>query len=123
MHCVVCFLKVQTAFCHDGILLFLSYIFIILIFFKGPATTTVSDCPAVLKTPSLHRSHLNSCLLESPALTCQPSTSSAFPMDSSGVSVLNETKDSTSQHDDGNMSTTSRVSSRASAKGILGIWL
>lgn len=55
-------------------------------------------------------------MLESHALNCQPSTSSAFPMGSSGVSQ--EMKDSACQHDD-DISATSDVSSRASAKGIL----
>ncbi|KAM5267101.1 nuclear pore complex protein Nup153-like [Hipposideros larvatus] len=79
--------------------------------------TTMSNCPPVLMTPSLHRRHLNSCMLESPALNCQPSTSSASPTGSSGFSVVNEIKDSTSQHDDGNISTTGGVCSRACAKG------
>ncbi|KAM5264934.1 nuclear pore complex protein Nup153-like [Hipposideros larvatus] len=84
---------------------------------EDPAATTMPNCPPVLMTPSLHRRHLNSCMLESPALNCQPSTSSASPTGSSGFSVVNEIKDSTSQHDDGNISTTGGVCSRACAKG------
>ncbi|CAO2595936.1 Nuclear pore complex protein Nup153 [Lemmus lemmus] len=57
-------------------------------------------------------------MLESPALHCQPSTSSAFPIGSSGFSLVKEIKDSTSQHDDDNISTTSGFSSRASDKDI-----
>ncbi|XP_004847690.1 nuclear pore complex protein Nup153 isoform X2 [Heterocephalus glaber] len=84
-----------------------------------PSTTsTASDYPDVLTRPSLHRSHLNLSMLESPALNCQPSTSSAFPIGSSGFSLVKEIKDSTSQHDDDNISTTSGFSSRASDKDI-----
>ncbi|XP_074204242.1 nuclear pore complex protein Nup153 isoform X4 [Camelus bactrianus] len=57
-------------------------------------------------------------MLESPALHSQPSTSSAFPIGSSGFSLVKEIKDSTSQHDDDNISTTSGFSSRASDKDI-----
>ncbi|XP_043830940.1 nuclear pore complex protein Nup153 isoform X2 [Dromiciops gliroides] len=57
-------------------------------------------------------------MLESPTLHCQPSTSSAFPIGSSGFSFVKEIKDSTSQHDDDNISTTSGFSSRASDKDI-----
>ncbi|XP_028723518.1 nuclear pore complex protein Nup153 isoform X3 [Peromyscus leucopus] len=84
-----------------------------------PSTTsTASNYPDVLTRPSLHRSHLNFSMLESPALHCQPSTSSAFPIGSSGFSLVKEIKDSTSQHDDDNISTTSGFSSRASDKDI-----
>ncbi|KAK2112993.1 hypothetical protein P7K49_007259 [Saguinus oedipus] len=84
---------------------------------KKPSTTsTASNYPDVLTRPSLHRSHLNFSMLESPALHCQPSTSSAFPIGSSGFSLVKEIKDSTSQHDDDNISTTSGFSSRASDK-------
>nr|XP_019598520.1 PREDICTED: nuclear pore complex protein Nup153-like [Rhinolophus sinicus] len=85
---------------------------------KPSTTSTASNCPHVLTRPSLHRSHLNFSLLESPALHCQPSTSSAFPIGSSGFSLVKEMKDSTSQHDDDNISTTSGFSSRASDKDI-----
>ncbi|XP_036111335.1 nuclear pore complex protein Nup153 isoform X1 [Molossus molossus] len=84
-----------------------------------PSTTsTASNYPDVLTRPSLHRSHLNFSMLESPSLHCQPSTSSAFPIGSSGFSLVKEIKDSTSQHDDDNISTTSGFSSRASDKDI-----
>lgn len=86
---------------------------------EEPSTTsTASNCPHVLTRPSLHRSHLNFSLLEPPALHCQPSTSSAFPIGGSGFSLVKEMKDSTSQHDDDNISTTSGFSSRASDKDI-----
>ncbi|KAM4705741.1 nuclear pore complex protein Nup153 [Rhinophrynus dorsalis] len=75
----------------------------------------VSD---VLTRPSLHRANLNFTLFDSPALHCQPSTSSAFPIGSSGFSLVKEIKDSTSQHDDDNISTTSGFSSRASDKDV-----
>ncbi|EMP40378.1 hypothetical protein UY3_02374 [Chelonia mydas] len=70
----------------------------------------------VLTRPSLHRSHLNCTMLDSPSPHCQPSTSSAFAIGSSGLSLVKEIKDSTSQHDDDNISTTSGFSSRASDK-------
>eukprot|EP00071_Canis_lupus_P051807 XP_535898.2 nuclear pore complex protein Nup153 isoform X1 [Canis lupus familiaris] len=86
---------------------------------EEPSTTsTSSNYPDVLTRPSLHRSHMNFSMLESPALHCQPSTSSAFPIGSSGFSLVKEIKDSTSQHDDDNISTTSGFSSRASDKDI-----
>ncbi|XP_032318439.1 nuclear pore complex protein Nup153 isoform X3 [Camelus ferus] len=86
---------------------------------EEPSTTsTASNYPDVLTRPSLHRSHLNFSMLESPALHSQPSTSSAFPIGSSGFSLVKEIKDSTSQHDDDNISTTSGFSSRASDKDI-----
>ncbi|XP_040823670.1 nuclear pore complex protein Nup153 isoform X3 [Ochotona curzoniae] len=86
---------------------------------EEPSTTgTASNYPDVLTRPSLHRSHLNFSVLESPALHCQPSTSSAFPIGSSGFSLVKEIKDSTSQHEDDNISTTSGFSSRASDKDI-----
>ncbi|XP_053323019.1 nuclear pore complex protein Nup153 isoform X2 [Spea bombifrons] len=71
-----------------------------------------------LTRPSLHRTNLNFDVLDSPALHCQPSTSSAFPIGSSGFSLVKEIKDSTSQHDDDNISTTSGFSSRASDKDL-----
>ncbi|XP_006888754.1 PREDICTED: nuclear pore complex protein Nup153 [Elephantulus edwardii] len=86
---------------------------------EDPSTTsTASNYPDVLTRPSLHRSHLNFSMLESPTLHCQPSTSSTFPIGSSGFSLVKEIKDSTSQHDDDNISTTSGFSSRASDKDI-----
>uniref|UniRef100_A0A670IT26 Nuclear pore complex protein Nup153 n=1 Tax=Podarcis muralis TaxID=64176 RepID=A0A670IT26_PODMU len=72
----------------------------------------------ILTRPSLHRSHLNFNILDSPTPLCQPSTSSAFPISNSGLSLGKEMKDSTSQHDDDNISTTSGFSSRASDKDI-----
>ncbi|XP_037699113.1 nuclear pore complex protein Nup153 isoform X2 [Choloepus didactylus] len=86
---------------------------------EEPSTTsTASNYADILTRPSLHRSHLNFSMLESPTLHCQPSTSSAFPIGSSGYSLVKEIKDSTSQHDDDNISTTSGFSSRASDKDI-----
>ncbi|KAJ6664504.1 hypothetical protein lerEdw1_007161 [Lerista edwardsae] len=72
----------------------------------------------ILTRPSLHRSHLNCNILDSPPPLCQPSTSSAFPISNSGLPLGKEMKDSTSQHDDDNISTTSGFSSRASDKDI-----
>ncbi|XP_042320551.1 nuclear pore complex protein Nup153 isoform X2 [Sceloporus undulatus] len=72
----------------------------------------------ILTRPSLHRSHLNCNILDSSPLLCQPSTSSEFPVNNSGLSLGKEMKDSTSQHDDDNISTTSGFSSRASDKDI-----
>ncbi|KAG9465300.1 hypothetical protein GDO78_018538 [Eleutherodactylus coqui] len=79
-------------------------------------TLNLSD---VLTRPSLHRANLNFNILDSPALNCQPSTSSTYPIGtSSSFSLVKEIKDSTSQHDDDNISTTSGFSSRASDKDI-----
>ncbi|NXA46951.1 NU153 protein, partial [Nothocercus julius] len=72
----------------------------------------------VLTRPSLHRSHLNCTILDSTVPHCQPSTSSALGIGSPGLSLVKEIKDSTSQHDDDNISTTSGFSSRASDKDI-----
>ncbi|XP_062986454.1 nuclear pore complex protein Nup153 isoform X2 [Elgaria multicarinata webbii] len=72
----------------------------------------------ILTRPSLHRGHLNCNILDSPPPLCQPSTSSTFPINNSGLSLGKEMKDSTSQHDDDNISTTSGFSSRASDKDI-----
>ncbi|NXR25228.1 NU153 protein, partial [Cinclus mexicanus] len=72
----------------------------------------------VLTRPSLHRSHLNCTVLDSTVPHCQPSTSSALGIGSPGLSLVKEIKDSTSQHDDDNISTTSGFSSRASDKDI-----
>ncbi|NWW52468.1 NU153 protein, partial [Pedionomus torquatus] len=71
----------------------------------------------VLTRPSLHRSHLNCTMLDSAVPHCQPSTSS-LGIGSPGLSLVKEIKDSTSQHDDDNISTTSGFSSRASDKDI-----
>ncbi|MGH0144647.1 UNVERIFIED_CONTAM: hypothetical protein FKN15_048500, partial [Acipenser sinensis] len=73
---------------------------------------------SILPRPPLNRSHLNFSALNSPALHCQPSTSAAFPIGSSGFSLIKEIKDSTSQHEDDNISTTSGFSSRASDKDV-----
>ncbi|XP_053913374.1 nuclear pore complex protein Nup153 isoform X2 [Cuculus canorus] len=72
----------------------------------------------VLTRPSLHRSHLNCTMLDSTVPHCQPSTSSSLGIGSPGLSLIKEIKDSTSQHDDDNISTTSGFSSRASDKDI-----
>ncbi|NWX17198.1 NU153 protein, partial [Aegotheles bennettii] len=72
----------------------------------------------VLTRPSLHRSHLNCIVLDSTVPHCQPSTSSSLGIGSPGLSLVKEIKDSTSQHDDDNISTTSGFSSRASDKDI-----
>ncbi|XP_063016510.1 nuclear pore complex protein Nup153 isoform X2 [Melospiza melodia melodia] len=72
----------------------------------------------VLTRPSLHRSHLNCAVLDSTVPLCQPSTSSTLGIGSPGLSLVKEIKDSTSQHDDDNISTTSGFSSRASDKDI-----
>ncbi|NWS67655.1 NU153 protein, partial [Crotophaga sulcirostris] len=72
----------------------------------------------VLTRPSLHRSHLNCTMLDSTVPHCQPSTSSSLGIGSPGLSLAKEIKDSTSQHDDDNISTTSGFSSRASDKDI-----
>ncbi|NXL32834.1 NU153 protein, partial [Glaucidium brasilianum] len=72
----------------------------------------------VLTRPSLHRSHLNCTILDSTVPHCQPSTSSSLGIGSHGLSLVKEIKDSTSQHDDDNISTTSGFSSRASDKDI-----
>lgn len=76
------------------------------------------NLPEVLTRPSLHRANLNFNILDSPALNCQPSTSSTYPIGTSNFSLVKEIKDSTSQHDDDNISTTSGFSSRASDKDI-----
>ncbi|XP_028909050.1 nuclear pore complex protein Nup153 [Ornithorhynchus anatinus] len=86
---------------------------------EEPSTSrSALNFPDVLTRPSLHRSHLNFSVLDSPALHCQPSTSAAFPIGGSGFSLVKEIKDSTSQHDDDNISTTSGFSSRASDKDL-----
>ncbi|XP_069074473.1 nuclear pore complex protein Nup153 isoform X2 [Pleurodeles waltl] len=83
-----------------------------------PSTSRTLNFTDVLTRPSLHRSNLNFNMLDSPALHCQPSTSSAFPIGSSAFSFVKEIKDSASQHDDDNISTTSGFSSRASDKDV-----
>ncbi|XP_032078592.1 nuclear pore complex protein Nup153 isoform X1 [Thamnophis elegans] len=72
----------------------------------------------ILTRPSLHRSHVNCNILDSPSPFSQPSTSTAFPVNNSRLSLGKEMKDSTSQHEDDNISTTSGFSSRASDKDI-----
>ncbi|KFW09414.1 Nuclear pore complex protein Nup153, partial [Eurypyga helias] len=72
----------------------------------------------VLTRPSLQRSHVNCTMLDSTVPHCQPSTSSSFGIGSPGFSLVKEIKDSTSQHDDDNISTTSGFSSRASDKDV-----
>ncbi|XP_034285077.1 nuclear pore complex protein Nup153 isoform X1 [Pantherophis guttatus] len=72
----------------------------------------------ILTRPSLHRSHVNCNILDSPSSFSQPSTSTAFPVNNSRLSLGKEMKDSTSQHEDDNISTTSGFSSRASDKDI-----
>ena len=62
---------------------------------------------------------MNCTVLDSSVPHCQPSTSSALGIGSPGLSLVKEIKDSTSQHDDDNISTTSGFSSRASDKGNL----
>ncbi|XP_015261753.1 PREDICTED: nuclear pore complex protein Nup153 [Gekko japonicus] len=85
----------------------------------GPSTSRSGlNFTDTLTRPSLHRSHLNCTILDSPPPLCQPSTSSTFPISNSGLSLGKEMKDSTSQHDDDNISTTSGFSSRASDKDI-----
>ncbi|XP_041104454.1 nuclear pore complex protein Nup153 [Polyodon spathula] len=83
-----------------------------------PSTSQSSLNFSILPRPPLNRSHLNFSALNSPALHCQPSTSAAFPIGSSGFSLIKEVKDSTSQHEDDNISTTSGFSSRASDKDV-----
>ncbi|XP_060100225.1 nuclear pore complex protein Nup153 [Heteronotia binoei] len=86
---------------------------------EGPSTSRSGlNFTDTLTRPSLHRSHLNCTILDSPPPLCQPSTSSTFPISNSGLSLGKEMKDSTSQHDDDNISTTSGFSSRASDKDI-----
>ncbi|NWU69173.1 NU153 protein, partial [Pterocles burchelli] len=80
----------------------------------GRSALNFSDA---LTRPSLHRSHLNCTMLDSTVPHCQPSTSS-LGIGSPGLSLVKEIKDSTSQHDDDNISTTSGFSSRASDKDI-----
>lgn len=60
---------------------------------------------------------MNCTVLDSTVPPCQPSTSSTLGIGNPGLSLVKEIKDSTSQHDDDNISTTSGFSSRASDKG------
>ncbi|XP_056377210.1 nuclear pore complex protein Nup153 isoform X2 [Hyla sarda] len=86
---------------------------------EDPSTSGLTlNLPDVLTRPSLHRANLNFNILDSPALNCQPSTSSTHHIGTSNFSLVKEIKDSTSQHDDDNISTTSGFSSRASDKDI-----
>lgn len=93
-----------------------------------PSTSRASlNFQDVLSRPPLNRSHLHFPSHDgSPALGgslfSQPSTSTApFPASpfavSSSFSLVKEIKDSSSQHEDDNISTTSGFSSRASDKG------
>ncbi|XP_041101700.1 nuclear pore complex protein Nup153-like isoform X2 [Polyodon spathula] len=82
-----------------------------------PSTSQSALNLSILPRPPLNRSH-NFATLNSPSLHCQPSTSAAFPIGSSGFSLIKEIKDSTSQHEDDNISTTSGFSSRASDKDV-----
>ncbi|NXK56254.1 NU153 protein, partial [Chauna torquata] len=86
---------------------------------EEPSTSrSALNFSVVLTRPSLHRSHLNCTVLDSTVPPCQPSTSSTLGIGSPGLSLVKEIKDSTSQHDDDNISTTSGFSSRASDKDI-----
>ncbi|GCC32077.1 nuclear pore complex protein Nup153 [Chiloscyllium punctatum] len=73
----------------------------------------------LLLRPALSRAHINCAALDTPAHDCQPSTSSSFPVGSSGFSLVKEIKDSGSLHEDDNISTTSGFSSRASDKDVI----
>ncbi|XP_030644940.1 nuclear pore complex protein Nup153 isoform X2 [Chanos chanos] len=97
-----------------------------------PSTSRASlNFQDALSRPPLNRSHLHFASLDgSPALAgssslfSQPSTSSApfgggsFAVASSSFSLVKEIKDSSSQHEDDNISTTSGFSSRASDKDV-----
>ncbi|XP_048796462.1 nuclear pore complex protein Nup153 isoform X2 [Lagopus muta] len=86
---------------------------------EEPSTSrSALNFSVVLTRPSLHRSHLNCTVLDSAVPPCQPSTSSTLGIGNPGLSLVKEIKDSTSQHDDDNISTTSGFSSRASDKDI-----
>ncbi|XP_059412218.1 nuclear pore complex protein Nup153 isoform X2 [Carassius carassius] len=96
-----------------------------------PSTSKASlNFPEALSRPPLNRTHLHVPSLDgSPALGgtsshfCQPSTSTApfsgspFAV-TSNFSLVKEIKDSSSQHEDDNISTTSGFSSRASDKDV-----
>lgn len=102
-----------------------------LLTFSEPSTSRASlNFQDALSRPPLNRTHLHFPSLDaSPALGAgtstlfsQPSTSTApfsgspFAV-SSHFSLVKEIKDSSSQHEDDNISTTSGFSSRASDKG------
>uniref|UniRef100_UPI00398F5AC1 nuclear pore complex protein Nup153 isoform X7 n=1 Tax=Pristiophorus japonicus TaxID=55135 RepID=UPI00398F5AC1 len=73
----------------------------------------------LLLRPALNRAHFNCATIDTPTHDCQPSTSSSFPIGSSGFSLVKEIKDSGSLHEDDNISTTSGFSSRASDKDVM----
>ncbi|XP_037652761.1 LOW QUALITY PROTEIN: nuclear pore complex protein Nup153-like [Choloepus didactylus] len=82
-------------------------------------TSPASNYAGELNRPSLRRSHSNFSMLESPALNCHLSTSSAFVIGSRGFSLVKEIVDSTSQHGDDNTSTSHRdFSARGSDKAM-----
>ncbi|XP_037706669.1 nuclear pore complex protein Nup153-like [Choloepus didactylus] len=82
-------------------------------------TSPASHYAGELNRPSLCQSHSNLSMLESPALNCHLSTSSAFPIGSRGFSLVKEIIDSTSQHGDDNMSTShGDFSARGSDKAM-----
>ncbi|NWZ25016.1 NU153 protein, partial [Asarcornis scutulata] len=86
---------------------------------QEPSTSrSALNYPVALTRPALHRSHLNYTMSDSSVSPSQPSTSSIFGIGSPGLSFIKEIKDSTSQQDDDNMSTTSGFSSRASDKDV-----
>ncbi|XP_035172028.1 nuclear pore complex protein Nup153 [Oxyura jamaicensis] len=86
---------------------------------EEPSTSrSALNFSVALTRPALHRSHLNYTVLDSSVPPCQPSTSSIFGIGSPGLSFIKEIKDSTSQQDDDNISTTSGFSSRASDKDV-----
>lgn len=107
----------------------LSYIYIyrvcpLHLSFPEPSTSRASlNFHDALSRPPLNRSHLHFSSHDgSPALGgalfSQPSTSTSNPFAvSSSFSLVKEIKDSSSQHEDDNISTTSGFSSRASDKG------
>ncbi|XP_077007882.1 uncharacterized protein LOC143675723 [Tamandua tetradactyla] len=80
---------------------------------EEPSTTSSASSHADVSTrPSLHQSHLQFSMLESPALYRRSTASLALPIGGSGFSFVKK-----NQHDD-NSSTTSDFSSRASDKDI-----
>ncbi|XP_068528976.1 nuclear pore complex protein Nup153-like isoform X6 [Anas acuta] len=86
---------------------------------QEPSTSSSAlSYPVALTRPALHRSHLNYTMSDSSVPPSQPSTSSIFGIGSPRLSFIKEIKDSTSQQDDDNMSTTSGFSSRASDKDV-----
>lgn len=122
-HLLTHYAQCETIFCID-IQLFIFFVF------PEPSTSKASlNFQDVLSRPPLNRSHLHFPTQDSsPALGgsnflfSQPSTSTAsFPASpfavTSNFSLVKEIKDSSSQHEDDNISTTSGFSSRASDKG------